>query len=143
MSFQFYALAAVGCLVSYFVIAKVVAYIDAIRFSRAHGCKPAPLWPQPERIIGWHLYKEQIGHRKNKRLLQAGMDRFKKIGHTFKLTVLGNTMTLTDDPENIKALLATNFKDFGLGRRIESMGAMFGSGIFTTDGPQWEHSRVY
>lgn len=143
MSFKLYSLAALGALVVYVVTAKVLAYIEAIRFSKAHGCKPAPLWPQAERIIGLGFYKEQHGHRDNKKLLQAGADRFKKIGHTFEVRELGITRVSTDDPENIKALLATNFKDFGLGPRIAAMGSMFGSGIFTTDGHQWEHSRVY
>jgi hypothetical protein len=58
------------------------------------------------------------------------------------VTVSGMTFTTTMDPENIKAILATNFKDFGIGHRLPVFGPLFGSGIFTTDGAQWEHSRV-
>jgi hypothetical protein len=38
----------------------------------------------------------------------------------------------TIDPENVKALLATNFKDFGLGQRLDALGPLLGEGIFTT-----------
>lgn len=38
----------------------------------------------------------------------------------------------TIDPENVKALLATNFKDFGLGIRLDAFGPLLGQGIFTT-----------
>lgn len=48
----------------------------------------------------------------------------------------------TNDPENIKAVLATKFKDFDLGRRLFNLGPTFGSGIFTQDGNLWKHSRA-
>lgn len=38
----------------------------------------------------------------------------------------------TIDPENVKAVLATNFKDFGLGQRQRAFGPLLGQGIFTT-----------
>lgn len=40
--------------------------------------------------------------------------------------------TNTIDVENIKTVLASNFKDYGLGQREEAFGAMLGQGIFTT-----------
>jgi cytochrome P450 len=49
----------------------------------------------------------------------------------------------TAEPENIKALLATQFKDFSLTpRRKEYLQPVFGHGIFTTDGAEWEASRT-
>lgn len=142
MLYQNYALAAVGCVISYFVITKIAAYVEAIRFSKAHGCQPIPLWPQAENIIGYGLYKEQVAARASKRLLEAGAERYRKMGNTFQAKIMGTDFITTKDPENIKALLATNFKDFGLGQRIESFGPMFGNGIFTSDGAHWEHSRA-
>jgi hypothetical protein len=142
MSSQRYALGALGCLVAYYVISKLVAYIEAVRFSRAHGCKPVPKLAQSETIVGWGLAQELNKNRANKTLLESGRKRFIENGDTFQLTVMGQTFLTTNDPENIKTLLATNFKDFGIGHRLKSMGALFGSGIFTTDGAQWEHSRV-
>ncbi len=38
----------------------------------------------------------------------------------------------TIDIENIKTILASNFKDFGLGQRQDAFGPMLGQGIFTT-----------
>jgi cytochrome P450 len=55
--------------------------------------------------------------------------------------MMGQVFVNTIDPEIIKSVLATNFKDFGLGKRIESFGPLLGNGIFTSDGVQWEHSR--
>jgi hypothetical protein len=56
--------------------------------------------------------------------------------------MLGRTFFNTIDPELVKAVLATNFKDFGLGDRHRPFGPLLGRGIFTSDGAQWEHSRV-
>lgn len=61
---------------------------------------------------------------------------------TWSSTAMGRVFVNTIDPENIKAILATNFNDFGLGHRLHTFGPLLGSGIFTTDGTHWEHSRV-
>ena len=51
-------------------------------------------------------------------------------------------MVLTEDPENIRALLATQFKDFGKGEHFHRDWHEFlGDSIFTTDGDQWHRSR--
>lgn len=49
---------------------------------------------------------------------------------------------MTSDPENIKALLATQFKDFGKGEEFHKDWHPFlGDGIFVTDGDMWHKSR--
>jgi hypothetical protein len=139
---QHYALLALGALVSYFVITKLVVYIRAVRFAKAHGCKPVHKFPQNERIVGWEVYQLSKEIRAKHELLETGRQRYLDHGHTYQITLLGNTFVTTDEPENIKCILATNFKDFGIGKRLEAFGPQFGSGIFTTDGAHWEHSRV-
>lgn len=48
----------------------------------------------------------------------------------------------TADPENIKAILATQFQDFGKGKHFhEDWKPFLGDSIFTTDGQQWHDSR--
>jgi cytochrome P450 len=49
----------------------------------------------------------------------------------------------TIEPENVKTVLSTNFKDFTLGpRRARAFVPVFGHGIFDTDGAAWERSRA-
>jgi hypothetical protein len=49
---------------------------------------------------------------------------------TWARTLLGHRNFHTMDPENVKALLATQFKDFGLGEaRIKAFYPLFGRGI--------------
>ena len=48
----------------------------------------------------------------------------------------------TEDPENVRAILATQFQDFGKGRHFhEDWKPFLGDSIFTTDGQQWHDSR--
>ncbi|RFU26303.1 hypothetical protein B7463_g10034, partial [Scytalidium lignicola] len=69
---------------------------------------------------------------------------FQKHGWTHSSSgLLGEKFILTADPANIRAVLATQFKDFVTGdNRAGAFGYLVGKCIFTTDGPFWEHSRV-
>jgi hypothetical protein len=54
----------------------------------------------------------------------------------------GYRMVLTADPENIKAMLTTQFKDFGKGKMLSDAFMPFlGNGILSTDGQQWHDAR--
>lgn len=49
---------------------------------------------------------------------------------------------LTGDPENIKAILATQFDDFAKGQLFhDTWSQLLGDGIFSTDGAPWRDSR--
>lgn len=62
--------------------------------------------------------------------------------YTCELTVIGRRTVFTSDPENIKAILATQFNDFGKGEIFHKEWTEFlGDSIFTTDGPMWHTSR--
>ena len=51
-------------------------------------------------------------------------------------------IVFTADVENIKAILATQFGDYGKGEPFhQEWEAFLGDSIFTTDGPQWHDSR--
>lgn len=56
--------------------------------------------------------------------------------------VFGRRVILTANPENIKAILATQFDDFGKGAPFHREWSEFlGDSIFTTDGHKWHASR--
>ncbi|KAF2203067.1 cytochrome P450 52A11 [Delitschia confertaspora ATCC 74209] len=67
--------------------------------------------------------------------------KYGKGGFTVEAQLV-NRLILTADPENIKAILATQFKDFGKGEEFRRDWYPFlGNGIFTTDGNMWHNSR--
>ncbi|KAG0645264.1 Cytochrome P450 monooxygenase himC [Hyphodiscus hymeniophilus] len=120
----------------------IFTYVQNYRFAKDNGCQPAPKLPQSERIIGYANFKQQTAAFKAKRMLPEGLQRFETTGDTFTVVTMGRKLWVTREPENVKAILATNFKDFGIGQRFKALGALLGQGIFTSDGALWEHSRA-
>ncbi|KAL2839576.1 cytochrome P450 [Aspergillus pseudodeflectus] len=69
--------------------------------------------------------------------------REKRHVQTWVIRMVGRDNIFTCDPANIQALLATKFKDFALGpARRDSLHPLLGTGIFTSDGEVWAHSRA-
>ena len=65
-----------------------------------------------------------------------------KHSKTVALNLAGQRWIFTADPENTKAVLATQFQDFGKGKDFhEDWKPFLGDSIFTTDGQQWHNSR--
>ncbi|OHE99548.1 cytochrome P450 [Colletotrichum orchidophilum] len=63
-------------------------------------------------------------------------------GWTGEKRIMGMRIIFTADPENIKAILATQFSDYGKGEPFHQEWKEFlGDSIFTTDGDQWHASR--
>ncbi|TPX16216.1 uncharacterized protein E0L32_004211 [Thyridium curvatum] len=69
---------------------------------------------------------------------------FLKLGWTWSFSVpLSYNTIATADPDNIKAILSTQFKEFPTGfRRAGAFGYVVGKCLFTVDGAEWEHARA-
>lgn len=69
--------------------------------------------------------------------------RFKELkSFTNETYIFSKRIIFTADPENIKALLASQFNDFGKGEDFRLQWHPFlGDSIFATDGKQWQESR--
>ncbi|KAJ5087907.1 cytochrome p450 protein [Penicillium angulare] len=62
--------------------------------------------------------------------------------HTVEVNIIGKRIIFTDDPDNIKAILAKQFTDYGKGEPFRREFEPFlGDSIFTTDGAEWHASR--
>ena len=65
-----------------------------------------------------------------------------KHSQTVEFHIAGRRTIYTADPENIKAILATQFTDYGKGKPFHDVWQDFlGDSIFTTDGEAWHNSR--
>lgn len=77
---------------------------------------------------------------KNFDLWKSHFERTKS--YTVEGRILTLRVVLTADPENIKALLATQFSDYGKGEPFHREWEPFlGDSIFATDGDKWHASR--
>ncbi|KAF2436084.1 cytochrome P450 [Tothia fuscella] len=97
--------------------------------------------------LGLDLVYEAITHSNRNELLQFWLRGFQKYGNptnpwTLESAIAGDRFLLTADPENIKAILATQFNDYGKGEQFnKDFHEFLGDSIFTTDGAQWHDSR--
>nr|AOE45523.1 CYP52A59 [[Candida] oregonensis] len=62
--------------------------------------------------------------------------------NTVALYLAGVRLVFTLEPENMKAILATQFNDFALGSRHTHFLPLLGDGIFTLDSHGWKNSRA-
>ncbi|KAJ4381093.1 hypothetical protein N0V86_003440 [Didymella sp. IMI 355093] len=111
-------------------------------FAAQYGCLPAQ-WQQTPFTLGMRFWWAQIKAIKEHRVLPYMQSTFAELDcHTRHHYVLGTDFYNTDDPENVKAILATDFSKWSLGReRIDEMSSYLGMGIFVNEGQAWKHSR--
>ena len=113
---------------------------------KQHGCKPLRNFAEfnnfPENIIGYKTIKENLAALKEHRLLEFINGRYQRTQNTFHHKTLNVDMIHTIEPDNLKAVMATKFKDFSLPtRRKTAFIPLLGAGIFTSDGHAWQNSR--
>lgn len=130
----YYFAAAIACDVLY----KVTGVVSDRRKSCALGCKPGHL--QKNRLpLGLdHLLRLEKADKEGL-VTEEFVKIFAEEGRkTFTTNFLGSTVVRTCEPENMQALLATQFPDFVLGPlRRNTMSPLLGRGIFTPDGEAW------
>lgn len=132
----------IGALVLTYLIKKIVNHYELKRFARKHGCLPLPratYWP-----LGINLFLENMQAVRDNRISRAFHERHIKFGETYSSNMLGEDSITTRDPENIKAMLATQFQDFDLSNRVGGkIDLLLGNnGIFTQNGAAWVHTRA-
>lgn len=113
---------------------------------KKHGCKPMKHCPEfnsfPDNIIGISTLMGNIKAAKEHRLMAHNRARFLRNGNNTHIKFLFTDLMQTLEPENIKTILAVDFKKWALGsRRRDAFVPLLGHGIFTTDGAAWQASR--
>jgi cytochrome P450 len=112
------------------------------KLTQQKRCQAPPRLPQKDPVLGIDTLIESYRHILNHSYLSLLQSRFTKYGNTHSFNSLGPTVINTIDPENVQAMLAKQFEDFGLGsRRKAAFDPLIGHGIFTSDGPAWQEAR--
>jgi cytochrome P450 len=120
----------------YLILAKVHRWITRCVISWKHGAREPP-YPKID------LDRINRESAQNHSLLETATNLFWEHGKTYKTKRNGRVMIRTCDPEVSKAVLSTNFENFGLQpTRYEDGNSFFGNGMLVTDGPQWKTSRT-
>lgn len=113
------------------------------RLIKQHGCKPIKRPPMIDPFLGLDFIFDYSKQMNEQRVLEGTHGRFKALRTgTYRFSLLGTTIIPTMEPENVKSILALDFKSYSLGEvRKGGMVSLLGEGIFTTDGAAWQHSR--
>lgn len=127
-----------GTLALYFIHRK----IRIARYYKKYGLKDLPN-ANTGRLFGLQQLKEvSIALRSGEVLEYFQKEIVASDYRSFGYSILGVPLVMTADPENVKALLATQFNDFALGSRHAHFKPLLGDGIFTLDGHGWKSSRA-
>ena len=126
-------------LVSYYVYCHVTIGLARRRFIASKGCKPIRKWRNKDPFLGldflWASYKALKEHRG----LEVMNGRFDLLGvKTAHIDILTRRFVATLEPENLKCVLASDFRNYSLSKeRKQLLRPLLGNGIFTTDGDEW------
>jgi cytochrome P450 len=95
--------------------------------------------------LGVDIAYEVVSHALKDKSYEMWIQMFNKWAGPGRYTIeagVGQRVIMTAEPENIKAILATQFKDYGKGEKFrQDWHAFLGNGIFTTDATLWHNSR--
>ncbi|KAL8865833.1 MAG: hypothetical protein Q9174_006669 [Haloplaca sp. 1 TL-2023] len=107
-----------------------------------YGCKPGKT-VHSRYPFGLDILQASIRSVREHKGLEKYQSRFRELDcHTHFSKFLGVRMITTMEPDNIKAVLATDFKSYSVGEdRKKSLRPILGDGIFNSDGAAWQHSR--
>ncbi|KHN97412.1 cytochrome P450 52A12 [Metarhizium album ARSEF 1941] len=137
--------------------AVIVVLINTVQTRRRHramaqrlGCKPAVQVPttEPSGIVALYRGAQASKERRFPQFMQEHFEKLsdregRPVGTATLVMPFFKKMMFTSDPQNIQAMLALKFKDFGLGvNRTDNFRPLLGNGIFAANGKQWEHSRA-
>ena len=117
----------------YFIHRKII---------RERGCLPARSLPQKDPVFGidiaFRMFRSYGGGQRSAKF----KDQHDAFGSTFQSVALGKTRIFTIEPDNLRAILSTNFKDWGVQPlRLPPWEPFLGKGVMDTDGAFWKHSR--
>ena len=109
-----------------------------------HGCQQPSKYPLWDPFFGLDVVYDAIRAIKRKTFLSEKRAHYEAYGYTHRSRLTTYPTISTIQPENIKAVLSTNFDDFEIGTpRRRSFGPIIANSILVADGEEWEHSRAF
>ncbi|KAK4695833.1 hypothetical protein P7C71_g1987, partial [Lecanoromycetidae sp. Uapishka_2] len=127
----------------YFLTTRVSAARARQLVLQQHGCKDPPVQTFKDPLFALDGIYDVFQAVKSGKFLQNRREQYEVYGNTFASKLATTKVLSTIEPENFKALLSTNFKDYvvGSGRRL-AFGPVLGNSVLVADGVAWEHSRA-
>ena len=109
-----------------------------------HGCKPPSKYPVWDPFFGLDVIYDAVRAVKRKTFMSEKTSHYQTYGNTHSSRLTTFPVISTIEPENIKTVLSTNFKDFVIGTpRQRAFGPVIANSVLVADGIEWEHSRAF
>ena len=125
-----------------YVLFSILTWINKRILMKRLSAKPMQVTAR-DAFVGIPLVFNLLKAKREGTMVDMTKERYEEFGvDTFDFRIAGTHAIATRDPENIKAVLATQFNDFVLGKRHAHFKPLLGDGIFTLDGAGWKHSRA-
>ncbi|KAI2895021.1 hypothetical protein CBS76997_258 [Aspergillus niger] len=125
-----------------FVTSRIRRYFIRRDFARRHGCQEPPS-VNKDPFLALDQVWASVRYFRKHISLEKNTERYHLYGDTYAWKLLlGRYRVFTMEPENVKSVLSTSFKDWGLGHRLPHFEPLLGKGIFDTDGEHWAASRA-
>ena len=136
------------CGTAFYIVKRLLRYISArwrVYETARGGCEPARVIPKkgPLGIANVIAHGRARDQDRWPNYLVETLDTVGENINTAWEGALGNNFLLTRDPENARAVLATQAEAFVLGEgRSENFMDLLGRGVITSEGKDWQHSRA-
>lgn len=127
----------------YLLTQRLATYRSRQTFIKQSGCKPPTKFPLKDPFFGTDAIYDALRAGRNKTFLNLKRGHYERYGNTFSSKLSTLSIINTIEPENIKTVLSTNYKDYNVGApRRNAFLPILGNSIVLNDGAQWEHSRA-
>ncbi|KAI1995042.1 hypothetical protein LOZ53_001614 [Ophidiomyces ophidiicola] len=148
LSYANVLLLALGAGVLHLGYRYILSYLEEARIRKLEHTEDVPEAPM-QGLFGWKTSLLMLQSKNKNVFLEENVLRYEMLGDTYSTDIFMRTYVDTRDPENIKAILSTQFEQFSLGgTRAAAFLPMLGEGIFThiygggPKGEPWRHSRA-
>lgn len=127
----------------YLLTQRFATYRARQDFIKQSGCKPPTKFPLKDPFFGIDAIYDSLRAGRAKTFLNHKKGHYERYGNTFSSKLSTVSIISTIEPENIKTVLSTDFKNYVVGApRRDAFLPILGNSIVLNDGAQWEHSRA-
>ncbi|EXJ86289.1 hypothetical protein A1O1_06659 [Capronia coronata CBS 617.96] len=131
-------------LLCYKALSAITTRRKHAREAALRGCQPPPSAPR-KGFLGIGTLRESLRATREDRgpiWMHQTLNAIGKDVHTVRATILDYELFITRDPENVKAMFATQSQDFDIGpHREKCFKSLLGEGVMTNRQDKWKHSR--
>lgn len=116
-----------------------------LRKMRIHKTQPAAVFPHRDPVLGLDWVRLVKAALRSDTLLETWHDLFtRSVARTFWVNTIGSWVLMTCEPDNIKAILATQFETWPIGGlRQRTITHVLGPhAIFSTNAGEWARARA-